>query len=99
MDMVFIDADHWTGFRRDYEIEQRFPHRFIAFHDVENKRYDALRKFWATEVAGQKVVYSNTDSECLFGFSEVDFPLPWALDQAQLEERYGRRCGIGIAWT
>lgn len=35
VDMVLIDANHsYRAVKRDFEINRRFPHRFLAFHDI-----------------------------------------------------------------
>ena len=96
IDMVLIDADHEAGFRRDYEIERAFPHRFLAFHDVANQAYPALRRFWRDEVAGDKVEIVNTDPTQPFGVPPIRFPFgPWPTLDAYVAD-CGRACGIGI---
>ena len=96
IDMVFIDADHYSGFRQDYAIECRFPHRYIAFHDVANKAYPELRKFWESEIVGDKVTFLNRDVNCNFGVPEFEYPIHLAKSQEQVDRYFGRTCGIGI---
>lgn len=95
-DMVFIDANHETGFRRDYEIECRFPHTFIAFHDVANKLYPVLTRFWDTEVRGQKQTFVNIDPSVGFGVPPIQFPFAsWQTFDEYLAD-CGPACGIGV---
>lgn len=95
-DMVFIDADHETGFRRDYEIELAHPHTFIAFHDIANQAYPALRHFWEHEVTGDKVAFVNRDTSLRFGVPAVAFPFAsWPTFEDYVAE-CGHACGIGV---
>jgi hypothetical protein len=95
-DMVFIDADHESGFRRDYEIELAFPHTFIGFHDVMNTAYPNLMKFWDTEVEGEKHLFVNTVTSQTFGVPPIQFPFAtWPTFDAYVAE-FGHACGIGV---
>jgi hypothetical protein len=96
VDMVFIDADHETGFRRDYEIERAFPHSFIAFHDIANKAYPALARFWESEVTGDKRTFVNTDTSLRFGVPPVAFPFATWQTFDDLVADCGYACGIGV---
>jgi len=96
VDMVLIDADHETGFRRDYEIERSFPHGFLAFHDIANRAYPALGAFWRDEVEGEKREFVNADVSRGFGVPTIKFPLAqWPTLEDYLAE-CGPACGIGI---
>lgn len=95
-DMVFIDADHETGFRPDYEIERAFPHRFIAFHDIANRAYPALLRFWQFEVQGRKCEFVNSDRTAKFGVPPVRFPFLSCQTLDEYVEQYGYSCGIGV---
>lgn len=58
VDVVFIDADHTLeGVRRDFEINRRFPHRFLAFHDIRGGYPDTrgVRRFWEELTVGKKL--------------------------------------------
>jgi len=57
IDLVLIDGDHsYEGVRRDFEINRRLPHRFLAFHDVANthERVAGVKRFW-DELDGHKL--------------------------------------------
>ncbi len=57
IDLVLIDGDHsYEGVRLDFETNRRFPHRFLAFHDIVNPHPLAPgpKKLWA-ELEGTKV--------------------------------------------
>lgn len=54
VDLVFIDGDHtYRGVRRDFELQRRFPHRFLALHDISgaNRYTRGVGRFWQ-ELAG-----------------------------------------------
>jgi hypothetical protein len=56
IDLVLIDADHsYAGVRRDFKINRRFPHRYLAFHDVANTHPNVagVKRFWQ-ELDGNK---------------------------------------------
>jgi hypothetical protein len=99
IDMVFIDANHKTGFRGDYEVELQFPHRFIAFHDIANRAYPQLGEFWKNEVSGGKIAFENRDATIGFGVPELKYPFRWIPSAHWLEQECGRSCGIGVCWT
>lgn len=49
IDFVFIDADHsYEGVRMDFEVNRRYPHRFIGFHDITgaNTITEGVQRFW-----------------------------------------------------
>jgi hypothetical protein len=49
IDLVLIDANHaYHAVRRDLEINQRFPHRFIALHDICGARRSTrgVKRLW-----------------------------------------------------
>ncbi len=58
IDLVFIDANHaYHAVRRDFEINRRFPHRFLAFHDITgaSRATRGVRRFWEELDEGMKV--------------------------------------------
>jgi hypothetical protein len=57
VDLVFIDANHgYRAVRRDFEINRRFPHRFLAFHDITGARRQTagVKRFWDELREGRK---------------------------------------------
>lgn len=57
IDLVMIDGDHsYEGVRRDFEINRRYPHRYLAFHDIANPEPQAagVARLWR-ELEGEKV--------------------------------------------
>ena len=49
VDLVLIDANHsYHAVRRDFEINRRFPHRFLALHDItgSNRHTVGVRRLW-----------------------------------------------------
>ena len=49
IDLVFIDGNHtYPGVCRDFAINRRYPHRFLAFHDItgSNRWTSGVKKFW-----------------------------------------------------
>lgn len=58
IDLVLIDANHaYHAVKRDFETNRRFPHRYIALHDiVGGNRFTAgVKKFWAEINSGEKI--------------------------------------------
>jgi len=56
IDLVLIDGDHrYEGVKRDFEINQSFPHRYLAFHDITgaNRWTTGVRRLW-NELEGKK---------------------------------------------
>ena len=99
IDMVFIDAEHDTGFQNDYQIECKFPHRFIAFHDIANRGYPELSSFWRDEVQGRKQTFVNQDPRIPFGVPPLQYPVGLYQSQEHYERNHGRCCGIGVCWN
>ena len=57
IDLVMIDGDHrYKGVRKDFEINRRYPHRFLAFHDItgSNRWTTGVAKFWNELNEGHK---------------------------------------------
>ena len=57
IDLVMIDGDHsHRGVKTDFEINRRFPHRFLAFHDITgaNRWTTGVAKFWRELETGHK---------------------------------------------
>jgi hypothetical protein len=57
VDLVLIDANHgYAGVTRDFQINRRFPHRFLAFHDITgaNRHTTGVRRFWEELTEGHK---------------------------------------------
>ena len=49
IDLVFIDGNHtYAGVKRDFAINRKYPHRFLAFHDITgaNRWTTGVRKLW-----------------------------------------------------
>jgi len=95
IDMVLIDADHkHDAFRKDYNTEMKFPHRFVALHDIANTGYKELRHFWNKEVKDNKVEFVNTDPNArLICVEHKDEEYI-----ANYRRKYGIACGIGVTW-
>ena len=56
IDLTFIDSGHiYEEIVRDFEINQKFPHKYFAFHGIAgNARYgDGVKRFWE-ELKGDK---------------------------------------------
>lgn len=54
IDMVLIDGDHsYAGVKRDFEINRRWPHRYLVFHDIANPMVPGPGQFWR-ELTGHK---------------------------------------------
>lgn len=95
VDMVFIDAIHKRRYaRRDYLRELEFPHRFLAFHDVRNKRYPKLTQFWEKEVKGPKVEFVNKDKKSVM----INMRKERKNILKEHRRKYGISCGIGVCW-
>ena len=57
VDLVLIDANHsWRAVRRDFEINRRHPHRFLAFHDIvgAHRQTAGVRRFWRELAVGNR---------------------------------------------
>ena len=58
VDLVVIDANHsYGGVKRDFELNRRFPHRLLAFHDITgaNRYTTGVRRFWEELDWGHKL--------------------------------------------
>jgi hypothetical protein len=58
VDLVLIDADHsYRAVRADFERERRFPHRFIALHDITGARRQTagVARLWREIAGGRKL--------------------------------------------
>lgn len=58
IDLVLIAANHsHTAVKRDFEINRRFPHRFLAFHDIAgaNRHTAGVGRFWSGLDHGTKI--------------------------------------------
>lgn len=56
INLVLIDANHrYDAVKRDYEINRRHPHRFLAFHDITGARRgtEGVARLWS-ELEGEK---------------------------------------------
>jgi hypothetical protein len=65
IDLTFIDATHvYEDVKRDFEINRKFPHRFIAFHGIVGSSHtgDGVKRFWA-ELEGTKIEIKKPHSE------------------------------------
>ena len=94
IDMVLIDADHKIKpARRDYKREKNCRHRFLALHDIANRRYRHLQELWES-MAGMKVEFINKDINArLLCIEHKDDDY-----LSQHRAKYGRSCGIGVCW-
>jgi hypothetical protein len=57
VDLVMIDANHhYRAVRRDFEINRRYPHRFLAFHDIAGAtpQTRGVKRFWEELADGYK---------------------------------------------
>lgn len=57
MELVLIDGDHsYEGVKSDFEINSRYPHRFLVFHDIDNPEPQAqgVGQLWR-ELEGYKL--------------------------------------------
>ncbi len=58
LDLVLIDANHaYHAVKRDFEINRRYPHRFLAFHDIAGTtpQTRGVRRFWAELHEGSRI--------------------------------------------
>ena len=66
VDLVMIDGDHtYEGVKLDYDINRRFPHRFLGFHDITggNEGCEGVRQLWE-ELEGDKTEIVRPQREC-----------------------------------
>lgn len=57
IDLVLIDANHhYAAVKRDFEINRRQPHRFLAFHDIAGAtpQTRGVRRFWEELTEGYR---------------------------------------------
>lgn len=55
IDVVMIDGDHaYKGVKRDFEINRRFSHRYLVFHDIANPLVPGPGQLWR-ELKGNKI--------------------------------------------
>ena len=95
IDMVFIDGDHkYKPAKKDYVREVKFPHKFLALHDIANSGYPDLRKLWRDTVKGEKVEFISKDPQGrLLCVEHKDDGY-----MAKHRSKYGTSCGIGVCW-
>lgn len=63
IDLVLIDGAHGLdAVVADFEINRRFPGKYLAFHDVTNPRTPAVGHFW-NHVPGEKWTISQPFAE------------------------------------
>ena len=58
VDLVLIDANHsYHAVRRDFEINQAYPHRFLALHDITGatRHTTGVRKLWREIEGGNRL--------------------------------------------
>jgi hypothetical protein len=63
IDLVLIDGDHsYDSVKRDFEINRRYPHRFLVFHDIANQDPTSVgvSRFWK-ELEGNKLEIHRPD--------------------------------------
>lgn len=56
IDLVMIDGDHrYEGVKLDWQIQRRFAHRYLAFHDITGRHPTTLgvKRLW-DELGGKK---------------------------------------------
>lgn len=92
IDMVFLDAAHdHEMVRKEFKTEKIFSHNFIAIHDVYNKKYPGLKRFWKREVKGDKIMFINKDKDSrLISMTDANNK---AMRKYRI--RFGTSCGIG----
>lgn len=74
-DLIFIDGDHsYAGVSQDFANCLRYPHRFIAFHDIHNQEpaSSGVARFWQ-ELSGHKLEILNP-----LGASGMGIGIWWA---------------------
>ena len=66
IDLVLIDANHsYQAVKKDFEINRQFPHRFLAFHDIQgaNRWTTGVKRFWDELEAGHKTEICRPHTE------------------------------------
>jgi len=59
IDLIMIDGDHsYEGVKQDFLINTRYPHKYIAFHDIAgaSPATEGVRQFWQ-ELKGNKLSF------------------------------------------
>lgn len=59
IDLVMIDGDHsYEGVKQDFLINTRYPHKYIAFHDIAGTSSitEGVARFWQ-ELSGNKLSF------------------------------------------
>ena len=75
-DLVIIDANHhYNGAKADFELNRTYPHRFLAFYDIQGGSRQAVgaRRFWR-ELEGEKVEISRPGSGMRIGMWSAGNP-------------------------
>ena len=77
-DLVMIDANHhYKGVKADFELNRTYPHRFLAFHDIQggSRQTVGVGRFWR-ELEGEKVEISRPGSGMGIGIWSAGNPGP-----------------------
>lgn len=80
MDVVLIDGDHtYEGVKQDFLINQRYPHRFLVFHDIlgSNHITEGVARFW-DELEGNKLVIAEPNPEAGLETSNMGIGIWWS---------------------
>jgi hypothetical protein len=73
-----IDWQFRIEVRRDFEINRRFSHRFLAFHDIvgANKNTIGVKQFWE-ELQGNKLEIKRPHREINLGVPTMGIGIWW----------------------
>ena len=78
-DLVMIDGDHsYEGVKRDFEINRKLPHRFLAFHDITGYHPSTrgVKQLW-DELDGHKLEIVRPHRELGLDHSTMGIGIWW----------------------
>jgi hypothetical protein len=87
VDLVLIDANHaYHAVKRDFELNRRFPHRFLALHDITgaNRHTAGVRRLWQEIDDGHKLEIVRPHRELGLERSIMGIGVWSALEQPRL---------------